>query len=336
MAKPSAKPRIRRAMIVYPLAVLFLALVAVFWVGCLITQPTFRSNRQSEKSVEPERLREHVVMMSETFHPRDWRNVGNLDKCAAYIAEHFAQVGGEVEEQVFEVQGSEYRNVIGRFGAGKGKRLVVGAHYDSHGITPGADDNASGVAVLLELARLLGDNPPTREIELVAYTLEEPPFFRTPFMGSAVHAQRLADEGAEVAGVIVLDMVGYFSDEAGSQSYPTPLMHLFYPGRGDFVAVVSRWDQGSWIRSVKGAMVGTTDLPVHSLRAPEWVSGVDFSDHLNYWPHGINAAMISNTGFYRNHAYHTASDTADRLDYERMAMVTVALFEVAGSKVDLP
>jgi len=318
--------RIRRAMI-YPLTLLCLIVVAFFVVSFLVAQPTWRTNPRSSASADPDQLRAHVVALSETFVPRDWTNPANLDKCAEYIAEHFANAGAEVEEQVFEARGSEYRNVIGRFAAGEGSRLVIGAHYDAFGPLPGADDNASGVAVLIELAQLLGENPPDREVELVAYTLEEPPLFRTEFMGSAVHARSLVEEGADVAGVIVMDMVGYFSDEPGSQSYPTPLMRLFYPGRGNFVTVVGRWDQGDWIREVKGAMVGRTQLPVHSLRAPQAIPGVDFSDHKNYWPHGINAVLLSNTGFYRNNAYHTANDTADTLDYERMAMVTVALFE---------
>ena len=146
-------------------------------------------------------------------------------------------------------------------------------------------------------------------------------------MGSAVHAQSLADAQADVRGVIVLEMVGYFRDERGSQSYPSLLLKLMYPSRGNFIAVAGPWDQGDWIKTVKIGMKGATDLPVYSIRAPSAVPGIDFSDHLNYWPHGFKAIMVTDTAFYRNRSYHTPTDTADRLDYDRMAQVVVALFE---------
>jgi hypothetical protein len=300
----------------------------VFVVACsLVAQPTMHSNQVSSRTADPGLLRAHVVALSETYHPRDWESTGNLDLCAEYIAGHFERAGAAVEFQEFEAEGRTYRNVIGRFGVGKERKYIVGAHYDSYAETPGADDNASGVAGLLELARLIGADPPGAEVELVAYTLEEPPFFTGPLMGSAVHAASVAREKPRIAGVIVLEMIGYFSDEPGSQSYPLPMLKVFYPSRGDFITVVGRWDQGGWIKELKRGMKGATALPVYSFRGPAALPGVDFSDHRNYWPHGIPAAMVTNTAFYRNTAYHTGHDTADRLDYDRMAMVVVAVCE---------
>ncbi len=309
------------------LAVVLLVTVA----GCLMSQPSFRRNESSTVSVSAERLRAHVSMLSETFHPRDWLHESNLSNCAVYIASHFTNAGAVVHAQSVVAHGREYRNVIARFGVGRGSKLVVGAHYDSYGDTPGADDNASGVAALIELAYLLGHHLPDREIELVAYVLEEPPFFGTPLMGSAVHAASISAEKDEIVGVIVLEMVGYFSDERGSQSYPSRLLKLIYPSRGNFIAVVGRWDQGQWIKRVKVGMKGTTDLPVFSIRAPAAIPGIDFSDHRNYWPLGLNAIMITDTAFYRNVQYHTRGDTADRLDYERMSKVVIAVFEAMKS-----
>ena len=144
----------------------------------------------------------------------------------------------------------------------------MGAHYDASGDTPGADDNASGVAALIELAFLLGSNTPPGEVELVAYCLEEPPFFKTELMGSAVHAKSIAGDKANIRGVIVLEMVGFFQDGWGSQSYPSPLLHLIYPSRANFIGVISRWDQGAWVKAVKSGMKGRTPLPVYSIRAP--------------------------------------------------------------------
>jgi hypothetical protein len=311
--------------------VLLAVVLVVTVAGCLMSQPTFRRNQPSVVSVGAERLRSHVTMLSETFHPRDWGHEVNLSNCAHYITAHFTNAGAVVRAQPVVAHGREYRNVIARFGVGLGSKLVVGAHYDACGETPGADDNASGVAALIELGYLLGRNPPSREIELVAYVLEEPPFFRTPLMGSAVHAASISTETDKIVGVIALEMVGYFSDERGSQSYPALLLKVIYPSRGNYIAVVGRWDQGKWVKRVKVGMKGATDLPVYSIRAPAVVPGIDFSDHLNYWPLGFNALMVTDTAFYRNKAYHEKDDTADRLDYERMSKVVIAVFEALKS-----
>lgn len=310
------------------IAGLVLALLAAAGIGwLLLAQPVPGGASPSSVDVMPLRLREDVEALTTRFHPRDWRHAGNLDRCADFVAQRFGEAGAVVEYQGYAVQGREYRNVIGRFGAGGGPRIVVGAHYDAYGEMPGADDNASGVAVLLALAELVGAHAPDLAVDLVAYTLEEPPFFDTPHMGSAVHAASLAAGQSACLGVIVLEMVGFFSDEPGSQGYPSPLLRLMYPGRGDFIAVVSRWDQGGWIRTVKAAMQGTTALPVHSLRSPSFVPGIDLSDHMSYWPHGIPSLMVTDTAFYRNPHYHTPADTPEKLDYRRMAQVAVAVFE---------
>lgn len=306
------------------LATVAIVVCVIWWV---VAQPSWRSNRASAEATDPARLRQHVETLSQRLVPRDWQHRDHLDQCADYIAQHFGQAGASVEFQQFTVEGQSYRNVIGGFRAGKGSRVVVGAHYDTCGDTPGADDNASGIAALIELAYLLGRNVPANAVDLVAYVLEEPPFFRTESMGSAVHAKKLFGEKAGVRGVIVLEMVGYFNDAWGSQSYPSLLLRLIYPSRANFITVASRWDQGDWIKTVKAGMKGTSDLPVYSIRAPSFIPGIDFSDHMNYWPYGFKALMITDTSFYRNPTYHSSGDTADKLDYRRLDQVVVAVFE---------
>jgi hypothetical protein len=303
-------------------------LLILFVTGCyLIAQPSMRSNEPSSKNADEVKLRQHVDAMSKDFYPRNSDHTENLNRCAEYISTHFKNAGAEVEMQDYIVDKLTYKNVIGRFGVGKPKKIIVGAHYDSCDETPGADDNASGVAGLLELAQLIGKDQPDAEIELVAYTLEEPPFFSGPQMGSVIHANSVASEKDKIIGVIVLEMIGYFSDAPGSQDYPVPVMKGYYPSRGNFITVVSRWDQSEWISDLKAGMKGTTDLPVYSFRGPASLPGVDFSDHRNYWPHDIPAAMVTNTAFYRNKNYHTEQDTADRLDYHRMGKVVVGVYE---------
>ena len=330
VSKPAGTRR-RRVLLS---ATRILGLVAVIVVGLwgVLAQPTCRRNRASGVAVDQARLRHHVTKLSVDLYPRDWLRTDLLDQGAEYIAGHFRSAGATVQFQEFAVSRRTYRNVIGRFGTGQGPRVIVGAHYDACVETPGADDNASGVAALIELAYLLGQATPARDVELVGYVLEEPPFFRTPKMGSAIHAQSVAGQRAEITGVIVLEMVGYFRDDWGSQNYPSLLLRLLYPARANFVAVVGPWNQGRWVKTLKADMKGTTSLPVYSIRAPSIVPGIDFSDHRNYWPYGIPAAMVTDTAFYRNQAYHTPGDTVDTLDYTRLAKVVVAVFEAVRAR----
>ena len=198
--------------------------------------------------------------------------------------------------------------------------------YDPQTHTPGADDNASGVAGLLELARLLAISPPPVAVELVAYTLEEPPHFRTDAMGSVWHARSLRRSGTKLRVMISLEMIGYFSDEPGSQRYPLPGLDLIYPRRGNFIAIIGRIDDAAMTRRLKAAMLGAADLPVHSMNAFALIPGVDFSDHRSYWAEGYPALMVTDTAFYRNPHYHRGTDTADRLDYVRMTKVVQGVY----------
>jgi len=159
----------------------------------------------------------------------------------------------------------------------------------------------------------------------VAYTLEEPPYYATPHMGSAVHAASLAQERVEVRAMISIEMIGYFSDAPRSQDFPASILKLVYPTTGNFIAVVGKLGQGGLVRQVKRAMRGASPLPVESISAPAFVPGIDFSDHRNYWKHGYEAVMITDTSFYRNRNYHTMGDTPDTLDYRRMAQVVVGI-----------
>ena len=302
------------------------SVVAIFLL--LITQPMSSPmpNEQTQLLVSAERLQTHVKMLSEIFSPRDYTHTANLDQAAGYINHEFEQAHGIVTEQPYKANGRSYHNVRALFGPATKERIVIGAHYDVCQPFPGADDNASGVAGLIELAHLLDKVALPLQVELVAYTLEEPPFFRSEAMGSAVHANSLKQQNVEVRAMFSLEMIGYFSDEPGSQHFPNPILKLFYPSRGDFIAVVGNFGQLGLVRKVKRAMRSATLLPVHSINAPGWLPGIDFSDHLNYWRAGYPAVMITDTSFYRNQNYHTAQDTAEKLDYNRMAKVVQAVY----------
>lgn len=303
----------------------------------LVVQPFVQPVPSAPPAVDPSRLERHVRKLSVDFYPRSHDRVDNLDAAARYITDEFKAAGAAVTIQEVKVEGESYQNVIARFGPGQGPVLVVGAHYDSHADTrkpgdvadthtPGADDNASGVVGLIELAHLLGRHPQARPIELVAYTLEEPPHFRTEHMGSAWHANSLRAAGREVRLMLSLEMIGYFNDAPGSQRYPISAMSYLYPDRGNFIALVGKLDNFAATRRAKAFMAGASDLPVYSLNGPVLVQGIDYSDHRNYWRAGFPALMVTDTAFQRNAHYHRAGDTADTLDYVRSAKVVRSIY----------
>jgi len=305
------------------------ALGVVLLVGVIVlTNPVKTRVFESGVSADASRLQSDVEALTGLPGFRCFERPDDLDRAATWVRSGLEESGLPVAQQEFAVGGQWFRYFTASYGPEDAPILVVGAHYDVCGEQPGADDNASAVAGLLELARLLGQHRPetTHRIELALWPLEEPPNFRTEDMGSAVHANSLADSKADVRGMICLEMLGYFSDEPGSQTYPVPGMGLLYPPRGNFISVVGNVSSWGFTRRVKGRMAGATELPVRSINAPALVPGVDFSDHLNFWRHGWNAVMITDTAFYRNPNYHLVTDTPDTLDYERLAHVVTGVY----------
>lgn len=324
MSKPAGV--LKRVLRVVLLALALLSLLAFY-----VTQPLFSSAAGSQlasPAVDTVKLEQHVRMLSQTLSPRDESHIENLDGVAAYIHAELERRGGRVSEQPYKVKERLFRNIIASFGPDDGERIVIGAHYDVCDPLPGADDNASGVAGLIELAGLLGATVPAMRVDLVAYTLEEPPYFGTTAMGSYIHAEQLSKAGVAVRLMISLEMIGYFTDAPDSQDYPASAMALFYPSVGNFITVGGRFGEASMARAVKARMSSASDLPVYSFTAPSHAYGIDFSDHRNYWHFGYPAVIVSDTAFFRNRNYHTATDTADTLDYIRMAKVVQGVYAV--------
>lgn len=284
-----------------------------------------------EKPVVPvskERLYADVKFLTEIMPPRHAFNINSLNKSAAYIFEQFQEISSRVSYQTFQVERDEYKNIICSLGPENGERLIVGAHYDVCGDQPGADDNASGVAGLLEIARLVHELKPVLKyrLDFVAFALEEPPYFKTNAMGSAVHAKSLDQAKVPVKGMICLEMIGYYSDEKNSQRYPVDAMKMIYPSKANFISVVGNMGQGKLVNHVKKYLKEGSSIGVESLTAPASVPGVDFSDHLNYWRYNYPAVMITNTAFFRNPHYHLPTDTIDTLDFDKMAEVVKGLY----------
>jgi Zn-dependent M28 family amino/carboxypeptidase len=278
-----------------------------------------------------ENLRKHVQKLCGTEKPRTYKNLSVLNEAADYIFKTWTDQGYTPEFQTFQVGGKTYKNVILVLGPKDKARIVLGAHYDVAEEGPGADDNASGVAGLLELSRLLKplEADLKRRVELVAYSLEEPPFFGTAEMGSAIHAAQLKKEKAEVALMVSLEMIGYYSDKEDSQSYPLSALKLFYPTKGSFISVIGDLSSPLLVRKVKNLMKKNSSIEVESLNAPTALVGVDFSDHRNYWNNGYPAVMITDTAFFRNQNYHALTDKPETLDYGKMAEVVQGVLAVA-------
>ncbi len=212
---------------------------------------------ESRVRTEPAALQKHVAFLTTVVRPRSASRPDNLERAATYIGEHFRRSTERTYFQTFEARGRRYSNVVAHFGPTSAESpLIVGAHYDAFGDTgdlPGADDNASGTAGLLELARLLSSAEPKRPVVLVAFANEEPPFFGSEQMGSAVHAESLHAAGRSVRAMICLEMIGYYSSD---QSWPNALFALLYPGAGDFIAVTGGWTDRHIARTVKRAVAG--------------------------------------------------------------------------------
>ena len=292
------------------------------------------SIQQSVVQADPRQLYLHVKHITNTAKPRNYINIEALHQAAEYIRKQFDSLAYQTTEQTYMVAGSSYKNIIARLDKSRGEKVIIGAHYDVFGDQPGADDNASGIAGLLEIARVIkqvGNHIPY-DIELVAYTLEEPPFFGTEYMGSYVHARTLHENSATIAGMICLEMIGYYSDKKNSQTYPFGFMGFFYPRKGDFIAAIANFSSRRLAENYKHVLHRTTSLKCLSFAGPSWIPGVDFSDHRNYWLYGYKGMMLTDTSFLRNKNYHQPSDTIATLNFQKMAAVVQGVINLLINK----
>ena len=268
----------------------------------------------------------HVVAVASEEHNVDHPEA--LERSARYIEKVLSELGYEVSRQEFETAGSKVRNLEVAIGgdSADARIVVVGAHYDSVAGAVGANDNGSGVAALLELARLLKALQPPKgsELRLVFYVNEEKPYARTEKMGSLVHADALAKAGKRVLAMISLETIGCYSDAPGSQRYPFPLS-VFYPSTGDFVAFVGNLRSRGLVRSTVASFRVYTAFPSEGGALPDFIDDAARSDHWSYWRHGWPALMVTDTAPFRYPHYHTQEDTPEKVNYDRLARVVKGL-----------
>ncbi|WP_083535220.1 M28 family peptidase [Chryseobacterium kwangjuense] len=316
--KNIAKPAANKIIIVAGLI-----FIAVF---CFAADCKDRPVQKSPVPADISLVKGHLQALTKTPEFRNYKNIDQLNAVADYIQQNFSKYGDSTTFQEYPVDDKIYKNVITSFGMENKKRIIIGAHYDVCGDQQGADDNATGVTALLELARMLKGQKLNYRIDLVAYTLEEPPYFRTENMGSYIHAKYLKDHHIKVYGMASVEMIGYFREEKDSQSYPLGVLSWVYGNKGDFITLVKKFGAGDFVNNFTTHFKEANQIKTETFTAPKFVKGTDFSDHLNYWKFGYSALMITDTSFFRNKNYHETTDTLETLDLPRMTRVIDGIF----------
>src|SRR5215469_4002178 len=277
-------------------------------------------------------LSQHVKSLSEKIGERNLSKAGTLGAAADYIRSNLQQEGYSVTEQTYSVGGQQVRNLEAKLVGSEtgGETVVVGAHYDSVQGSPGANDNASGVAAVLELAHLLRGFTPRKAIRFAFFVNEEPPYFQTESMGSVVYAKQLHADRVPVSAMISIETIGCYSDMLGSQKYPV-LLGLLYPKRGNFICFVGNPSSRNLLHAVVRQFRETTSFPSEGIAAPESWPGVGWSDHWSFWQANYPAVMVTDTALFRYPYYHTAQDTENRVDFARMSRVVWGVRRVVES-----
>jgi hypothetical protein len=303
-------------------AYLFMRYLVLFISLLFAFQLKAQSNKDS--------LRKYVVRLSTLPEARNAKNIASLNQVAATIHQKFETYSNRVFFQKFELNKTQYKNVICSFGPDTASRIIIGGHYDVFGEAPGADNNASGIAGILELARLLKQAEKNLKfrIDLIAYSLEEPPFANTKNMGSAIHAKSLKENNIPIIGMINLKGIGFFTEKPRSQKYPFLLQRVLYPNRGNFISILHNYGNGKFGSILKNLCNQYANgLPVKHFKPAIPFPVLNEGDHKNYFDLGIPALLISNTLSFRNKYYHYDTDTFETLDYVRMSKVIDMLFQ---------
>jgi len=285
---------------------------------------------EAEQALEKS-LRRDVQVLAADIGERNSDQYEKLSESADFIEKEFKRSEYAVERQTFRVEGKPYWNLIVEIkGTTRAEQIVViGAHYDSAYGAPGANDNASGVAGMLALARHFADKQPERTLRFVAFTNEEPPYFQTDEMGSLVYARRCKERDEKIVAMLALETIGYYSDEEESQKYPPPLS-LYYPSTGNFIGFVGNVNSRPLVKETIVAFRKHAQFPSEGAALPSVLEGVGWSDHWSFWQVGYQGIMVTDTAPFRYPHYHTANDTVDQLDYGRLARVVSAMTRVVG------
>ncbi|MFH1823882.1 MAG: M20/M25/M40 family metallo-hydrolase [Candidatus Firestonebacteria bacterium] len=320
--KTTTKKRIIRAVIII---IIGFILIKYSTYGLW---PSKSINITSKNEDLAKRLKNHVKKLSNDIGDRNIFLYDKYEEAVKYLTLQFKSFGYDVQFQTFTASERKTKNImVNKIGSEKPEEIfVVGAHFDTC-FNPGADDNASGIAGLLELARLIKKEDIKSTIRFVAFSNEEPPFFHTGNMGSKVYAKELKTKKENVKAALIIESIGYYSEGKNSQKYP-PFFGLFYPNKGNFIAVIGNFSSGWLVKKVKTSFKNNSNFPIESVSTFDFIPGIDFSDNWSFWKEGFSAVMITDTANFRNPNYHTNKDTFNTLDYYNIAEIVSGFYTV--------
>lgn len=306
------------------------ALAVAYWYSLSLPGESFTGSPPPVTDAERElaqRLRGHVTAIAS--EPHNVVHYEALERSASYIERELKALGYTPVAQAYDADGKSVRNISVELAPqnadGATPSIVVGAHYDSYGNAPGANDNGSGSAAVIELARLLKDVAPKgKRLRLALFVNEEPPYDRTPDMGSYRYAKSLKEAGETVTGMVSLETIGAFSDKPGTQKYPSPF-DLIFPDVANFVALVALPGGRAFLHEFVEGFRRHTQFPTIGGTAPDFVDGIGWSDHWAFYTFGYPAIMVTDTALFRYPEYHTPSDTPDKVNYEALARITLGI-----------
>ena len=280
-------------------------------------------------------LQQDIQKISVKIGARNYSQYQSLDATRQFLETTLIELGYEVKQQKFKIKEDLYYNlVVEKVGTEKPNEVVlVGGHYDSAFNSPGANDNGSGAAATLELARIFANKPTKRTVRFVEFVNEEPPFFTTKDMGSLVYANQLKRERENIIAMLSLETMGYFSDVENSQKYPFPI-NFFYPNKGNFIGFIGNLESGDLVRKSISSFRRHVSFPSEGASLPSWIPGVGWSDQWAFWQQGYKGIMVTDTAPFRYPFYHTEQDTIDKVNFEKLARVVSGLADVIADLVN--
>jgi Zn-dependent M28 family amino/carboxypeptidase len=275
-----------------------------------------------------EELRADVQKLAGEIGERNMEHYSQLNAAVDFIEDSFSRAGLRPRRDTYEIREQACHNIETEIRGVLPEIIVIGAHYDSVFGSPGANDNGSGVAAVLALARRFASANPKHTLRFVAFVNEEPPYFLSGEMGSLVYARRCKQRGDKISAMISLETIGYYSDAPGSQTYPSPGLGIFYPQVGNFIGFVSNVHSRTLLRRVVGLFRKHGKIPSEGASLPAFIPGVSWSDQWSFWQQDYPAIMVTDTAPFRYPFYHSSSDTPDKLNYDRFTLVVSGMEKV--------
>ncbi len=315
------------------LILLFLLLYYGYW---FMTQcntqwagTTIEEKKEIDRAEIKKELLSDVAFMADTLGPRNFLHYEQLERCREWIKQKWQDQGYEVKEQIFEMDGKEYSNLEIEIRGKKSPHeiIIISDQYDTLPDSPGANNNASGVAVVFQLTKLLKDFVPDKTLRFVAFTNEEDPIFGTEQMGSYYYAKRSAERGEDIKIMLSLDAIGYYTQEPGSQNLPWPFS-IFYPDKGNFLAFIGDFSSRKYMIDITRGFKKGSAFPIEAGVVPQWVEGASWSDHQSFWIFGYPGMQVTDTGGFRSPYHTTKEDTMDKMDFEALTSIVFGMYGV--------